>query len=228
MRTLSLAVLVGLALAIAGCGESRSASEKEFEKLYREYSSRYHEKMVGDAENMTPQQVTAEASRMWESVFGPHKDLLTKRCEEILASLPTAPVVKEDQYNVVVAGERKEADEQPGGIVFKQFVWNPVSAAGMALNNTLSRLLNPNSYAARSVLVGNANLFWDAIDRNIDKPKLMQRQGPLVFIVELQRKDDYYVVDKIRWLRPKTMGPMEVQKPATPPDDKGEKPGVKG
>ena len=208
----SVAEPVAEPVPAAGQG-TKSPSERDFEKLYREYSARYHEKMVTEAEQMTPQQVTSEASRVWESVFGSHGDILKKRSEEILASLPNAPAIKEDQYNVVVAGERKEADDQPGGVVMKQFVWNPISAAGMALENTMRRLLSPNSYSARQVLVGNANLFWEAVDRNIDHPKLMQHQGPLVFIVEMTRKDDYFVVDMIRWLRPKAMGPMEVAKP---------------
>lgn len=141
------------------------------------------------------------------------KDLLQKRCEEILADLPTAPPIKEDLYFEVIAGTRNETTDQPEGVIVKQFVWNPLGAANMALNNTLRRLLNPQSFAARSVLASNASLFWDAIDRSVDNPKLMQRQGPLVFTVELSRKDDYYRVDKIRWLRPKSMGPLQVPKP---------------
>jgi len=213
MRTLSLAVLAGVMLAIGGCGDTKTAAEKEFEKLYRQYSNVYHEKMVVEAERMTPAQVTAEAGRMWDETFSGHKDLLLKRCEEILADLPTAPTINEDLYFEVISGTRNEAEKDPEGTIVKQFVWNPLGAASMALNNTLRRLLNPQSFAARSVLIGNASLFWEAIDRDANKPKLMQRQGPLVFIIELSRKDDYYRVDKIRWLRPKSMGPLQVQKP---------------
>jgi len=38
----------------------------------------------------------------------------------------------------------------------------------------------------------------------------------MVYTVDLSRKDDYYQVDKIRWLRPKSMGPVVMP---TPPAD---------
>ena len=81
----------------------------------------------------------------------------------------------------------------------------------MGLNNWLAPILNPNAFGLRSVMTANAGLFWEAIDSNLDHPILQLRQGPMIFIVNLSRKDDYYQVDKIRWLRPKAMaGPPPV------------------
>jgi hypothetical protein len=216
MRKVLLPLTLSLLAALAGCQapSGESATEKEFEALYREYSARFHEKMVGGAaENMQPAQITAEAARIWNDVFGPRPDLLQARVREILAELDDAPPYNEAEYIEVRSDERPPpTDEQPQGIVVKQFLWNPVGAAHMALNNWLSRLMQPKSFALRQLLTVNAHLFWEAVDRNIDKPVLQMRQGPLIFLVDLTRVDDYYRVDKVRWLRPKSMGPLEPPK----------------
>jgi hypothetical protein len=205
------------AVAIIGCGESgttKSGTEKEFQQLYKQYSARFYEKMTTQAENMPPVQVTAEAARIWDEVFGPHKALVTKRIEEIIKDLDTCSPIQEDLYLEVASGSRVEPPaDQPQGIVLRQFLWSPVGAAQMGLNNWLARLLQPNSFNMRSVMTANAGLFWEAIDRNLDHPRLCLRQGPMLFVVDLSRKDDYYQVDKVRWLRPKSLGPMAMPKP---------------
>jgi len=166
---------------------------------------------------MQPVQVTAEAARIWDEVFSPHKALLTKRIQEILTDLDTCPPIQEDLYNEVASGARVEpAADQPQGIVLKQFLWNPIGAAQMGLNNWLARLLQQQSFGMRSVMAANAPMFWEVTDRTVDRPKLVLRQGPMVYTVDLSRKDDYYQVDKIRWLRPKSMGPVVMP---TPPAD---------
>ena len=181
------------------------------------------------AEELQPIQITAEAARIWDETFSGHKDLLKKRVAEILKELDAAPAFQEDLYLEIAAGTRVEpAADQPKGIVLKQFLWNPVGAAQMGLNNWLAKLLKPQSFGVRSVLTANAGLFWEAEDRNIDKPKLVMRQGPMIYKVELSRVDDYYQVDKVRWLRPKSMGPVNLQKPdGTPGDTPAEKPAEK-
>ena len=92
----------------------------------------------------------------------------------------------------------------------------------MGLNNWLARLLQAKSFGVRSVLTANAGLFWTALDRNIDKPKLQLRQGPMVFQVELSRVEDYYQVEKVSWFRPKLMGPVTLAQPpeGTTPGEK--------
>jgi len=192
----------------------KSATEKEFQRLYREYSARFHEKMVDTAETMKPVQITAEAARIWDATFAGKKDLIDRRVAEILAELDGAAPYDSDAYLEVASGSRVEpSEDQPKGIVLKQFLWSPIGAAQMGLNNWLERLLQARSFKFRSVLSTNAGLFWDAVDRNIDKPKLQQRQGPMIFEVELTRVDDYYQVEKVRWLRPRSMGPIQMPKP---------------
>jgi hypothetical protein len=194
--------------ATATAAPIQGATEREFEKLYKQYSSRFYERMsTVNPEQMPPMQVTAMAASIWDEVFPLHKDLLKKRCEEILKDLDAAPPLGEELYAEVASGVRNEpAPDQPKGIILKQFLWSPLGAAQMALQQ--------GSFQMRTVMTTNAGLFWEAVDRNIDKPKLMLRQGSMIFLVELSRKDDYYQVDKIRWLRP--VGAIPAPAPAPP------------
>jgi len=211
-----------LAAGLVGCQtpSGESASEKEFEAQYREYSKQFHEKMVGKAETMTPAQITAEASRTWSDVFGNQKALLDARITEILADLEDADPIDEEVYVEIASGERIDpTEDQPKGIVVKQFLWNPVGAAQMALNNWLARLLQAKSFRLRQLLTANARLFWAATDRSLEHPKLQMRQGGLIYTVDLARVDDYYRVEKVRWLRPKSMGPIGVTSEDTPATD---------
>ena len=226
MRKALLYVLVAAwAVAAVGCAGDggKSATEKEFQKLYKEYSARFHEKMVGTAETMKPVQITAEAARIWDEVFGARKELINQRVAEILSRLNEATPYDEDLYLEIASGSRVEPSaDQPKGIVLKQFLWSPVGAAQMGLNNWLARLLQAKSFGVRSVLTANAGLFWEALDRSVDKPKLQLRQGPMIFKVELSRVEDYYQVEKVSWLRPKSMGPVPLAQPpeGTTPGEK--------
>jgi len=221
-KTLFCLLLVPMLTVLAGCPapSGESTTKQKFEDLYKEYANRFHEKMVGSAETMQPVQVTAEAARIWNDVFGPHKDLVEARVKEILADLDQAEPFDENLYLEVASGTRvKPTEDEPQGIVVRQFLWSPVATAQMALNTWLARLLQPKSFQMRQLLTANAGLFWQVRDRDINHPKLILKQGPMIFTVDLSRHDDYYQVDKIRWLRPKSMGPLQLpeqgtQKPA--------------
>jgi hypothetical protein len=213
----TLAVLIGCGLA--GCQKSaddatpsgKSATTKEFRKLYEQYSDRFHEKMVGSAETVTPAQIYAEASRIWDEVFAGHQDVLDARVQEILDDLDDAEPLDEAQYVKVREGERPEpAEDEAAATTAKQLFWNPVRTAQMGLSRWLSQLLRREQYALRRLLISNAGLFWKAADRNLNAPVLHLKQGPLVFIVALSRQKDYYQVEKVRWLRHKAMGPIGI------------------
>jgi hypothetical protein len=215
MKTWLVYVCVAaMAAATVGCSSTAApappTTEKEFQKLYKQYSARFYERMTTpEGEKMPPEKITAEAAKVWEEVFGPHKDLLAKRVEEILKDLDAAPAIQEDLYTEVATAMRKEPPpEQPQGAVMKQFLWSPVGAAQMGLNNWLSQLLQQQSFALRNIMTANASLLWETVDRNPDHPKLELRQGSMIYMVDLTRKDDYYQVDRIRWMRPKSMGPV--------------------
>jgi len=230
-KTLVCLLLVSVLAALSGCKTSsgESATKAKFEELYKEYSTRFHEKMVGTAETMQPAQVTAEAARIWNDVFGPHKDLVEARVKEILSDLDKAEPFDENLYLEIASGTRvTPTEDQPQGIVVRQFLWSPVGAAQMALNTWLARLLQPKSFGMRQLLTANAGLFWQALDRNINNPKLVLKQGPMIFTVDLSRTDDYYQVDKVRWLRPKAMGPLVLPQEGgetKPPEGTGTTPG---
>lgn len=213
-------VLVCLCLAawvavVAGCSNPPTPpanTDKEFEKLYKEYSARFYEKVTfQQVPNMTPQQVTAEATRVWDEIFGPHKDLLKRRVEESLKNLDTAQPPQEDLFEEVFAWNRNEPPAgQPAPLPPKQFLWNPIGAAQGVLAESLARLFAPPSAGIHAVMTANGGILWEALDRNLDHPKLLAREGPLLFLVDLTRVDDYYQVDKLRMLQPKP-------KPNTPP-----------
>jgi hypothetical protein len=214
-----------------------SEAEKQFNQLYCRYSSQFHERMVAEAERLSQAEIAAEASRIWDEVFGPHKDLLRKRSEELLAALTAAARVDEGLYYEVMCCNRCDGGDCGEGAVPKQVAWNPVATAALALDRLLARVMQPNSYAVRSTLVSHAVLTWEAVDRSLDRQRLLQRQGPLIFIVELARKDEGYRAERIRWLRPKCMrpatvqqgppaAPAEAQKAAPKPDEKAAKKAV--
>jgi hypothetical protein len=240
-KWLVCALAVVGACAVIGCSEGgagKTDNEKKFQERYKQYSARFYEEMTNKAQTLPPMQITQEASRIWDEVFGPNKALVLKRAEEILKELDQCPAIQEDQYNevavatreagaapdkawkTVVSGEPPRPDALPDeteGTSLKQFRWSPIGEAQLALNNWLQRIIQKPDFAKRQVMAVNVSPVWEAIDRNVDHPKLCLRQGPMVFLVDLSRNDDYYQVEKIRWLRPKTMGPVSVPTAEKPP-----------
>ncbi len=219
MRTVFLSLLVALlAAGLVGCKTqpAESSTKEQFEELYKEYSARFHEKMVESGKPMTPAQITSEATRIWKDVFGDHPDLLDARVREILEGLDTAQPFDEALYVEIASTERAQPtdEEEPGRLIAKQWRWNPVGVAQRTLSPWIARRLPRESFALYQLLIGNASLFWKAVDTDIHHPKLQLRQGPWVFTADLRRIDDYYLVDKIRWLRPKALGPVGIMKAA--------------
>jgi len=216
MRNVLPSLLVALlAAGLVGCKvqPAESSTEEQFEALYKQYSARFHEKMVESGKPMTPAQITAEATRIWKDVFGNHRDLLDARVEEILQDLDKAQPFDESLYVEIASTERTQpTDEETDRIIAKQWRWNPVGVAQRTLSPWIARRLPRESFALYQLLVGNAALFWEAVDPDPSNPKLQLRQGPWIFTADLSRVDDYYLVDKIRWLRPKSLGPVGIMK----------------
>lgn len=154
----------------------------------------------------------------------------------VAKSEPPAPPAKDEQkpplakeWRIVVASPSGKAtsdtqlpDEAPGAGVLKQFRWNPLGDAQMIVNNTLAQIMKPESFASLQVVRINASPIWETIDRSMEHPKLCLRQGPMIYIVEMSRKDDYYQAEKFRWLKPKpaagsTPAPAAAGSPAAAP-----------
>ena len=235
------ALAVVWACAVLGCSEGgagKTDNEKKFQERYKQYSARFYEEMTNKTQTMEPLQVTQEASRIWDEVFGPNKALVLKRAEEILKELDQCPAIQEDQYNEVAVATREAGaapdkawktvapgkppllgalPDETAGTSLKQFRWTPTGEARLALDNWLKRILQEPAFAMHQIMAVNVSPVWDAIDRNVDHPKLCLRQGPRVFQVDLSRNDDYYQVEKIRWLQSKTMGPGSVPAAEKPP-----------
>ena len=248
-KLLVCSLVVAWACAAVGCGEGgagKTDTEKKFQELYKQYSARFYQETTNQVQSMPPMEVTKQASRLWEEVFSPNKALVTKRVDEILKELDQCPAIQEDQYSEVAVGSREAgatpdkawktlvADEQPRlatvpddaeGLVLKQFRWSPIGDAQMALNNWLQHIMQPLAFTMQQIMAINVSPLWEAIDRNVDHPKLCLRQGPMIFIVDMSRKDDVYQVEKVRWLKPKSMGPVSVPAAAKAPSA-GETPAV--
>lgn len=239
MKKALLCLVAASAVIILGCSGSgpgaQTSSEKEYGKLYKQYSAKFHEKMAKDADTMRADEIAAQAIRIWDETFGPHKAILKQRAAEILKELDAGPPIVEggeksggDQtctiggtlYIEIARIGRNLSAAQPTEGVMKHLLWNPLNAAQMSLNFWLNTILPPRVMAMRTLTSSHAGLTWEVADPNPDKPKLVLRQGPVVFTVDLSRVDDYYQVDQMRMLRPKTMKSIfapDVTPPATKP-----------
>ena len=204
------------AAPVSAAAPDDAAVKKEFDRLYQDYARRFHAKMIAEGESLRPEQITVMAAVMWEQVFGPRKDIVRARAEMILKDLQDAEPISEHLF-FEVAGASRTAPvaTPPSGLIAKQFAWSPVGIAQKGLEEWLVRLLTPLSLTVRQAVLANAGLTWQVLNRDADAPVLVQRQGPMLYIVRLSRHDDYYQVDGVRWLRPKTMGPIIVP-PAEP------------
>ncbi len=224
MKT-SLSAVLALALVVAGCrgaaDSGKSETEAQFEALYRQYAQSFHEKMF-DASPQTPMQsVRAESLRLWNDTFADHLDVLQARQEQILGELSQAQPVDMAVYDAIAEGNRDEAEE-PEGAVLKQFLWSPVRAAQYQLATWLPRIMDQQMLRKRIVLTREVPVLWQALDKDPGRPTLLQRQGPLVYVVELERRTDHYVATRIRVLAPKAM--VKVR----PPEGGGEGAGTEG
>jgi hypothetical protein len=198
-----------------------SDTQEQFNRLYRQFSDRFHEKMIRMAEDLTSAEIAAAAAALWHEVFAGRQDLLSRRSRELLAQLGGAPSIDESQYYEVLSKSFDAVEANPAPAP-PHLVWSPIGAAAYYLDKTLSAVMCKSALETRAQLLANAQLTWEAIDRDLAKPRLVQRQGPVMFLVDLSRKDDGYRVDKIRWLRPKAMGPVAyyVRPDAGPPPAK--------
>lgn len=194
-----------------------TACQRQFQELYRTYSTRFHEAVLTRAEEMKPEEIAAEASAIWADVFKDRAGLLGQRCQEILAGLEATPAPDESEYFEVICHEPcREGRDEP---VLRHRLWSPVAAADVAVERALCRVLSDGAKSARSAVLSHVDLTWEAVRPAVDKPVLLQRQGLLVFVVELSRRDDCYRAEKVRWLRPKSMGPIAYyQKPPAEAD----------
>jgi hypothetical protein len=179
----------------------QSATTKAFEKLYKQYSAKFWEQMnTPNPDIKTPDDVIKQAAKTWDDVFASHKAVLTARVKEMLADLDKAKPVMEGDLETIATFKGPETAE---GVVPKQWLWNPMSAASFYLNNfMLQRLLAPQLQQIRNLLLMNATLYWEALDSNLDKPRILLRQGNWVFTADLVRKDDYYDVVELKFMAP--------------------------
>jgi hypothetical protein len=194
-----------------------AAVKKEFDRLYQDYSRRFHSRMVTEGEMNKPAQIMTEGAKLWDQVFGPHKDIVRARADGILKELEDSEPVSEHLFHEVASVSRPSSAPDPQGmLIAKQYVWSPAAAAHKGLEDWLARMLTPTSLETRRLLLENAGLSWQVLKRDAEAPVLVQRQGPMLYTVSLSRQDDYYRVEAMRWLRRKTMGPVIPPPPPAP------------
>ena len=212
-----LACLSAIALvAVSGCGHttmqaappSEPAAPKakaEFEKLHKEYTARLGEKLASTAaRNLGPGDIRSEALQTWDAVFGARQDVLRKYAAELLNQLDAAPAIQEDLYAVCmdVRPGFDIPDPMESGAFMKPVLWNPLNTANEEMSLIFTSLPDKDQASILAKAVSWAQPALEAVDRNVDHPKLMVREGPLVFLIDLGRKEDsYYEVDRVRWLR---------------------------
>jgi hypothetical protein len=92
---------------------------------------------------------------------------------------------------------------------FRQIEWNPVTVADAAVVNLLTGL--GQNINLLMILRQNGGAWWDAIDKNPEKPRLLLRQGVVAFEVNLVRSEDCYKLQRIRLFRVKSLPPLTVQ-----------------
>lgn len=212
------AVLWAGAAPVTPAAPDEAAVKKEFDRLYQDYSRRFHSKMVAEGEMYKPVQVMTAAAKVWDQVFGPRKDIVRARADAILKELEDSEPISEHLFYEIAAVARPSSAPDPQGVLIaKQFVWSPVAAAHKGLEDWFARMLTPPSLETRQMFLENAGLTWQVLKRDAEAPALVQRQGPMLYIVRLSRQDDYYRVEAMRWLRPKTMGPV-IPPPPPPPE----------
>jgi hypothetical protein len=222
-KSLVVAIVVTMGLVMAGCsGGGSSATEKEFQKLQRQYSDHFYELMGFQTGAMTIANVFHEGDRVWGEVFSSHGDLVKRRAGEILAALDTSTAKESQEKN-------EKADAEPVAIltingvdyislatysapdkadIYRQIQWNPLNVANVGAN--IMRVGLRQDMNVLGILMENGGVLWEALDKNAEKPRLLLRQGPLAFTVDLLRVDDYYKLSKVRLFRQKSMGPLQL------------------
>jgi hypothetical protein len=203
-------------VAVSGCGHTTMQAappaepvvpkaKAEFEKLHKEYTARLGEKMASvAARNLSPSDIRSEALQTWDAVFGAHQDVLRAYAAELLNQLDAAPAIQEDLYAVCmdVRPGFDIPDPMESGAFMKPVFWNPLNTANEEMSLVFTSLPNKDQASILAKAVSWAQPALEAVDRNVARPKLMVREGPLVFLIDLSRKEDsYYEVDRVRWLR---------------------------
>ena len=211
-----LACLLAIArVAVPGCGNTTRFAEPHammaapeakaaFERLHKEYAARLGEKLASSAQNLSPGDIRSEALQTWDAVFGARQDVLRAYAAELLNQLDAAPAIQEDQYAVCmdVRPGFDIPDPMESGAFMKPVFWNPLNTANEEMSLIFTSLPDKDQASILAKAVSWAQPALEAVDRNVDHPKLMVRAGPLVFLIALSRKEDsYYEVDRVRWLR---------------------------
>ena len=210
-----LGCLSAMALVVVpGCGRTTlqavppaemaaPKAKAEFEKLHKEYTARLSGKLASADQNLSPSDIRSEALQTWDAVFGARHDVLRAYAAELLNQLDAAPAIQENLYAVCmdVRPGIDIPDPMESGAFMKPVFWNPLNTANEEMSLVFNGLGNKDHAAILAKAVSWAQPALEAVDRNVDRPKLMVRAGPLVFLIDLSRKEDsYYEVDRVRWL----------------------------
>jgi hypothetical protein len=156
-------------------------------------------------EEEASRRVFAIAATLRREVFGPHRNLMKRWFAEELAQLPDAPHIDERDYSSV--REVTERDLRPiadlgGEARLSVPGHDPLSAANHGRFLATGPLSERRDWARRALLDSVALLYWEAVDRNVDRPVLSQKRGTEVVIVTMRLKDDlWYQVVRVQFLR---------------------------
>lgn len=212
MQALIVLVVAGsavLAQAAEPPSPEKAAADDaaQIRQLQHRFAQRFYEKAIPNLKGLSADEVRIKlfplAEKHWKDVFGPHHSLLKRHVSHLLAELGKAEELEPSKYEVVgEAGDLISRQREFTGAVPAAFLWNPLFAAENAKLAVMARTLSPGEFGPRAMLNALVPPGWQTIDRDLGHPKLVQRMGREVVIVELERKNDaYYVPSNIRWLR---------------------------
>jgi hypothetical protein len=220
MRRTVFLIVVGWALTAEAGGVAPGKTESEAAARVRQLQDRFTQRLYEEAlprlkgtasgGSEASQIVFPMAERIWKDVFGPEQALLRRRAGEILADLGPAAAVEEANYVVVAEANElakifNASDLPKDEKLLRIGMWNPVAAAQSYSQMLTVRTLGAEKFLPRAMLGMLGDPIWEVADRDFEHPKLVQRLGPELLIVELARKDDsYYLPGRVRWLRTAT------------------------
>jgi hypothetical protein len=180
----------GRAAAPAGMSSER----EEFEALYRKYTDLYFARTMPKADELSPEAIDEQARLAWREVFKARDGLVRARVQEILAELPDARPFGRDDSEVIWETTVEAPDGAPAAEAVVHRNWNPVNVAAEFAAQGLSAFMWPPAFERFKALQGHVSAVsgWEAVDRDVDAPKLLLRRGPLAVTVHLRAKGIVY------------------------------------
>lgn len=215
MKYLGVSGVAALAFLAVGCGTTDEVERDnaDFQRLYSAYREKFNEQLAEKVDESLYLEVLDQSNTLWEETFKDHADLLRRMAKRELDGLASAAPVDLNQYEQVGGTEEFKTPTFPYkyGICGNAFLFGPVSAAKKCpvfliaapfVRTALDYLM---VYGASSACVEPE---VEAIDRDVDRPKLQMYQGPIIIQVDLVFEKTHYLPEGFRIFYRKSKGTL--------------------